>query len=211
MFEESSGPGTPVADGSPIGWLEDLSANAYHLIQTTTANKPTLDANNASFGGAVVWDFSGNDFWQKDFATSYTQPNTIIGVFRVSDLTSARYIIDGNDSINRNVFFTTADAYTFFSGSSVGGGTPDTDTHVFVATNGSLSKVWLDGTLIINTNAGSHSINGVTSGARYTGDGGVIGKIAELCIINRAITTAEHNAMLAWFKDTYGINYEVVA
>lgn len=81
LFQASNGTTPATTDGDVVGYWGDKSGNGKHVIQGTTANKPTLQL--AEKNGRNVVQFDGNDLLAT-VATVALSTFTVIAVFRSS-------------------------------------------------------------------------------------------------------------------------------
>lgn len=93
MFQDSAGT-TPAAVDSPVGKINDKSGNGYHLLQGTTANKPTLRLAS----GRYYLEFDGVDdsLTAASFNLSTDKVALCVGVRKVSDAATG-IIVDLGD------------------------------------------------------------------------------------------------------------------
>ena len=209
MYVESTGPGgTVVSDGSPIGWIEDLSGNSQHLAQATTANKATYDASHASFGNQPVMGFDGGDYYQKAFGATYVQPNTIIAIGRVNSTATSQFYVDGFDSTHRHWFRNSSALYWYYgAGNNCWHNVaPDANLHIFIIIyNEATSKFYRDGGVPSSQSVGTHTLTGATIGAIYNLYNQLLGQISEITVINAAATLSQINQILNFYSKLYGV------
>lgn len=161
------------ADGDPVTSATEWVSGTYQATQGTAANQPTfIESAN---GGHPAFRFDGGD-WLQATGFSYSQPNTVLVVGNVNALLTSMQFTDGSASSTRHQIAQYASGlWGIYAGSSISGGTPNTSTHVFVATfNGASSSLYIDNTLVVSSDAGAQSFGGLVIGARYSLDSGFL-------------------------------------
>jgi hypothetical protein len=210
QYEEST-PVTPVSNGSVLGYFTDLSGNGYHMSQGTTVNKATYNASDANFNGRPSWSFGGDDWYQLAFGTTYSQPNMILAVFRLSSILANRVLFDGENISARHYidYSTTNTHYRVFAGSLADTGfSADANAHIFyLVFNGANSIAYLDGVPSAALNPGVQSLTGLTLGTRYDKALGWLGQVTEVALIDNLPTSAQLNQVGAIWSSLYGISY----
>jgi hypothetical protein len=176
--------------GGLVSQWSDLSGNGYDVAQATSANQPTTGSR--TLNGLNVLDFDGSsDYLQGAFGVTLTQPNTIFAVFK-RDSAGTMFLYDGIDSSNRHAQYFSSGNYKAFAGTTINGGTVDTDPHISRAVfNGSSSSLFIDGSSVVAGDAGALSLNGITLGAQYTAANVLDGAIAELIVVDGTLTADE--------------------
>lgn len=216
MYVENTGPGgTPVSDGSAIGWIEDLSGNSHHIIQATVSKKPTYDAENATVNDQPALVLDGGDCMAASFGETYTQPVTIFAIGQSNEIgEELRRLYSGVETTNRLVFQQQNVEWRIYGGGLLVDGEFDTNVHSFVGVfNGASSSLYVDGsTAGASGNVGSKSLAGITLGASSNQTAAFWdGLNSELAIVNRIATASEINQVLAQWETDYGVSYAPVA
>lgn len=212
QYVQSTGPGgTPVSDGAPVGWIEEL-VSGYHLSQAVTANKSTYRASHANFNSRPAWDFDGGDWYQRAFGVTYNQPNTVLAVAKATGVLDA-FLHDGDMVGPRYITAIISNKWYINSGVARGGLSANTNTNVFFALfNGASSKLYVNGlSAIAFCDAGSNNTAGITVASLFGHSSYFwLGQIAELAIINSIPTGAQLNAVGQEWAKYYGISYTPV-
>ena len=134
--------------------------------------------------GKNVVSFYGDDYLQNT-TVSVSQPDLVFLVANLTDTgSSSMFMFDGKSS-RQTIHIHATNQWSIFAGAEPRAGTSDNSPHLFTALfNGSSSALWLDGTSIISTNAGTASLTGISLGARGAGDLPIIGDIAEVMVVS---------------------------
>ena len=196
---------TPAGDGDAVYTITDDSGNDYDLIQTTANYRPLLLTD--VLNGNAVFRFDGaNDSASVAYGTTYSQPCTVIFVFRISP-------DDVNDNNQHNFFDTihtdyrqsfyayagdSPDSYTIYAGSGASHISPNAGTdpawHV-------VSIVFLDGAPVLRLDGENKSLSdpaigpdgqtGFMLGARFDGWINSHIDIAFVSVYNAALSTGD--------------------
>ena len=204
-----------VGDGNPITTWEDKSGNGNDLTQSDAAKKPTLDAANGDINGepAVVFD-GGNDYMVTSaFAGGdISQPNTIFVVVKIDNVEDdGAFFFDGIDSAKRHALVSheteTPDEYQLYAGSSIidHAVTKNAFTHLLAEFNGVSSKLYLNGTAILNGDGGSNVLSGLILGSAYNFVAVIDGYIAYAFVMDGLISDADRAKLDAWARKRFGI------
>lgn len=229
LFSGGGTPWTP-ADLSPHSWWRadtgistdvdgvyewtDKSGNSHKLQQPTGANKPDFVASHAPLGGEPAIDFDGiNDVLYTDLFTKITMPNTI---WVVADLDTAgggayRFLTDGGEAADRHAIYvhTTGGPWTYFcGGANVGTTASDTDPHYFVARfeNSAVNAyLRMDGAELENFNPGDQDLTQLLVGTSIGVANPLDGKVAEVGIVDGALSGANLTFLESYAAARYGI------
>lgn len=199
----SDGSGGEAADTDAVGYMSDLSGNGNHVIQATTANKPTLAATGLNSKRCITFD--GGDYLRiAAFASGVeTQPNTAIVVASLGSVGSDQYFFDAgaDGSSDRNAAIIGGN-WSIFAGSQIAGDAADTSLHLHAMLfNGASSAMYVDGDLSGSVgNAGSSGLGGLTLGARMSANGNLFSgaKIAVLAFYGADIGSTARANLHTW-------------
>jgi hypothetical protein len=146
-----------------------------------------------------------------------SQPTTIIITAEPHDtgagLGSGQLLIDGGAAGTRHVIDLASSGVNavsdVFAGTAAVASSPaftSTGVHVFAGVfDGASSRISVDGARSAATgNAGSHQLNGLTIGNRYTGSFYFDGAWGEIIGISGALTTGQLAPILAWQAAKFG-------
>jgi len=173
--------GRAVGVGSAIPDSGDLQAH-YDWRQASGTSSVTDQTGNghdltghsgptATINGNQAGLFDGNDDLLTTSWPSESQPNTYFAVFRVeNDSGSFQYIFDADTDLNHGFGLTNGTEWRIFAGSSVDGGTHDTNVHIVSALfDGANSVLRIDGTQVASGDTGTGVFGGLSVGARPSG------------------------------------------
>ena len=205
LWLDASDTSTITESGGVVSQWDDKSGNGYDVTQGTAAAQPS--SGTRTLNSLNVIDFGGNDYMQVAFGTTYTQPNTVflVGQF---DTGLSVTMFDGDDATNRNLFSysSTEPAWRMFAGSSVTGGTADSNAHVFrLVYNGASSTGHVDAVATISGNPGGASIDGCTVGSNYAGTFNLDGFIAEVIVVDGTLTAGQIADTESYLANKWGI------
>ena len=182
LWLDASDTSTITHTTNAVSQWSDKSGNGEHVVQSTAANKPST--GTSMLAGKNVVSFYGDDYLQNT-TVSVSQPDLVFLVANLTDTgSSSMFMFDGKSS-RQTIHIHATNQWSIFAGAEPMAGTSDDSPHLFTALfNGSSSALWLDGTSIISTNAGTASLTGISLGARGAGDLPIIGDIAEVMVVS---------------------------
>lgn len=196
----------------------DQAAAGDDITQATAGNQPALTLSNAAVNNRSTMLFSAHSL-AGPFTTggALSQPFTTYPVAAlnagvINDNVS-RNITDGDDITNRMIAgkydFTSPDNWRIFNGINLFNVAADAAWHIWTTlSNGASSQFWIDGISITTGNAGTHTPDGITIGARYdTASLYWIGSIIGVVVIAGNSSTADKNVIGNKFETVYGISY----
>ena len=214
---------TPVAlDGDVVGSLTDLTANADHVSQAATGNKPTWQNGVGDLlNGQPVIRCDGIDDYLVGAFTSgglMAQPNTVfvVGVLDVAAVNddATNMLVDGDDSTHRHLVYESDPAgavhqWTLFAGANLGWGTvSDSSWHMFIGLfNSTSSEVWVDGGVGVVGNAGTQDLDGRAIGGQYNGQYPWLGDFVELLDYEPDLSDADKNEIGGYLAARYGLTF----
>lgn len=215
---------TPVAsDGDVVGNWTDLTANADHVSQATTGNKPTWQNGvGDQLNGHPVILFDGiDDYLRGAFTTggALSQPFTVFIVAKLDALAvndgSNRFVFDGDDGVNRALGGTNAtpnpDTWRISAGASVNGSASDSNWNMWLCLfNGASSQFWHNGISEASGNAGGNVIDGLTMGNGATGGVPWLGPVIECVIYDSNLSNADKNEVGNYLATRYGLSWTAI-
>lgn len=223
--------GGDLSGGAVRGWI-DLSGEGNEAAQTTEADQPEPVSSGTVFNGQPTVRFDGSNHLTG--ALTYTNNYTAFVVADYDDTTrKPLFYVRGDISSNDNIFSLefnkatadTAVAYVRVDGSPV---EEDEETYaslsvntayiVSVVVSGTLTTLYVDGdstgsstTTDTKTSFGGSAELNYGIGATLNSSGAVDGtayhngEIAEAIVYNRNLTAEEHQNIVCYLGDKYGI------
>lgn len=199
------------ADGDKVSSWADLSGVGLPLLQATSAQQPTWNAN---VGGSPAIHFTGGTIMLQtaNYAAAQAQPNTIYLLGRYAAFTATSALYDGG-STGRNLWWVTATPqWQIYAGTAVGTVVPDMNWHVFTAVfNGASSTMQIDlspacaGGLQTALNAGAQGMSAFTLGNGYGGANGLTGYIKTAICCSGAHTPEQQLPIQKWLMKKGGL------
>jgi hypothetical protein len=200
---------TGLVDNDPVGSWTDASGNGRHAVQGTGAAKPTY--KTAALNGRPVVRFDGVDDWLQTaaFGAALAQPTTItlVGTATGAD----NYFYDGLNDGGRHVIITNNGGSSTTALLYAGTGAPYTvpafgPARVYTALfSGAASRLWVDGTAAgAAADGGTLALPGLTLGAYWGALANLTGDVAEVVLVNRALSGDERAALEAYLKTKWG-------
>jgi hypothetical protein len=180
-------------DGYIVTWY-DQSGNARDITQSTASAQPQI-VNS----GSVLTTNSkpaikfNSDYLAGSFGTDLTQPTTIVLLATADSVTSSEnYLLDGNDGtgVKRHYLrFLPSGGSTYYgigsTTSRLSTATQTTDQNLYFTNyNTPSSTLHINGSPIINADAGNAQLSGLTVGASYAGVQGFVGTAQEAIVWN---------------------------
>lgn len=218
---QDAGRTTPVAaDGDVVGNWTDLTANADHVSQATTGNKPTWQNGvGDQLNGHPVIRFDGIDDWLRGTYTTGGALSIPFNLFLVSQLDplvvndgTRHAFTDGNDGLQRMICAQnntpTPDSWSINGAAFVDGGPSNSNWNLWtVLFNGVTSQFWHNGISEAIGNAGSPTPGGLQVGAIFAAAQPVLGNIAEVIIYNSYLSVADKNQVGNYASTRYSVAY----
>jgi hypothetical protein len=208
-------------DGGPgtKPWPNETAEADLYLLGTAATNDNPYDANDAEFNnqGAVAITSApfitnasiSQESWTVD--PDYTSGVSTVVVGKLTEVASNNTLTDGGSlATERNVIRAKSNNWSIYAGTTIDtGGTPDTNVHLFTGIfDGSTGadKLIVDGTTVINTNAGSGQLKEFALGGTRAGANLGKPKIA-LCGVYEGDITAdsEYSNFTDWVETYYGL------
>lgn len=218
--------GTLVVSGGKISFVADKSGQGHNGIQATSALQPTLSTVNSLT--AALFSRANQTVMQSLSVPVVAQPTTWFCVFTQDTATSANYfpcIYNGlgsgvpattfgqelfQNDLTNDLCIEASDVFSHLAGTVT---TPHTQKQVSAVYKGTSSYMFID-TVPGTTTSGSPVIGtagfqGVTIGnneadALAGADGALDGKLCELMVYNREVTSGERLAVEAYLKAKWG-------
>jgi len=190
-----------IIDDKVATWYDE-SSNEYNLIQSNVSNRPTIVYN--SINALPVVRFDGiNDYFRKEFSSTYSQPNTIFIVLKLNS-DGNQYFYDGFSSLN---------AFQYWTGSIrliAGGGfisySEPSPLNLAVYSsiiNGSNSKIYKNSIQKIAGTLGANTVTGITLGSYFGLAGYLNGDIAEIIYYNSLLSDSERLNVETYLMNKY--------
>ena len=198
------------SDTDPVGtWPNETGET--DATQGTGANQPTYSATGGPNSKPCVTGDSTDYLATGSFsvAPSYTSGVSFVAVGGTA-ATSSQNIFGGSGATNRNLMGKSSTNWRVFSGTTpITGGTSDTNDHLFVGWfDGSSGneKLWVDGSLVVDGNAGVQTIGGITLMADYAGGNNWAGDLSFVGVYEGDFTQdASYPDFISWASSHYGL------
>ena len=177
----------------------------------TSGSAVSFDESNPSFNGQPVIDLAGGRrYGTANFTSAPTYPISLVAIGNTGG-TGGRPFMDGNDCSNRAFVAQSSGAqWQIHAGTTQAGGTSDQNPHLFVATfDGSTGNdtLTVDGTTVIDADAGSQTIDGFRLGANCNEGSSSSGAWALFGIYEGDITAdPNYDEFVAWVSRHYGVS-----
>jgi len=192
-----------------VSQWNDKSSEGNDVIQLTVADQPI---NGGNINGHNVITFGGSDHsLQREVFTAGTleQPNSIFIVWELSVLPPGiEKIIDGGSGSDRHVVeLPNTHIWRMWAGNNLNGtsraiNTPYITLSIF---NKVSSEGYINGLLDMIGDVSDSAFNGITLGARFSGDNVLNGKIGEVIVYNRLVSSEEIDQVHSYLSDKWGV------
>ncbi len=160
---QDSGLTTPATVSGVVGGWKDKHSHAYHLLQATTTNKPTLTADGVLFDGI-------DNYLRATFGATYAQPREaiVVGKF-VNAASNPGYMLGAVNTSFRGEFGVNGGFYIALGSALMTSNiASNTNNHIFkIRFNGAASSIAVDGGTPYVGNVGTQSVTGLTLGCRF--------------------------------------------
>jgi hypothetical protein len=158
------------SDGTKVAQWNDLSGNARHFTNPTPATQPNFRLRVAKMGDRAVveGDAAAGAFLRTaEWTTGTAQPNTIIAVGRIADVSQCLYDTANTSFVQRLSRASNGD-FNIKASTATTLATPgDSRPHCFVNVyNGVTTSTRIDGLTVATGDAGNNSLRGLTAFAR---------------------------------------------
>ena len=191
--------------GSVSAWA-DKSFNGHNLGQLSSTEQPIT--NSRTLNGLNVIDFVSQDFLTMDTLKTVNQPFHVFMVAEADAIGSVQYLLDRHPSgTNRVEFYYNALTHMgLVAGTSLNGGTPDTNPHVIhLFLNGSSSETNIDGVNEATGTTGTNSFDLMTLGSTYADTAHWDGAVAEVIVVEGSLTTQQIFETEQYLASKWGI------
>ena len=197
-----------LADGAAVGTWPDSSGLGRHAAQTTGSLQPTYQTGELN--GHPVVRFDGTDDYLATAAfASEPQPHTVFVISRLGTAIVTRYLLDGIVTTDRHALFLNASSQieAFAGVSNLGDTATAGQVAVYAVTyNGASSGIWKNGVDVSGVgNVGGQALTGLTIGGRFNGVETLDGDVGEVIVYDRALTTAERQAVEQYLMTKWGV------
>lgn len=179
--------------------------------QATGALRPTFRASVAAYNNKPTVEFGGTQYLDFDIA-NLGQPYSLVVVGNTAGANAlAERIVGVGSNAGNGVGDSSANAWAATFGTTISGGTCDSNPHLFRGyANGASSALGIDGTTIATGNAGTNTLTRLTLGAGSNAvpafAANVTGHLAFAGIANGDVTTQTGwAAFKAWVAAHYGL------
>lgn len=202
-----------LTDGDGVYEWGDITSNGWDLTQSTGAKKPQLISSHAGFNDHPAIDFATDDFLQTSTWTLITQPHTtwVVAESDVWPTGGSLVFIDGVDGNDRVLTYernATGDPWSMWAGSAnLDGASPGASDVVYYAVSkwdGSSSYFRMNGTEYTG-NPGADGVAGITAGASNADAGHLDGQIAEIGVVDSALSAGDLASLETYLSTRYGL------
>ena len=218
---------TPAGDTDDVQQWNDQSGNNRHASQATSGNRPVFRTGILNGKPVIRFTRSASEVLQGDFGADFTQPNTMIVVFKRNGTTTGSSTSDqqqfvsvdldagGGVEVNHSLYHAhfsggvSGQKFSAFSGEVLNTGEADTNYHIMMGIyNGVSGVIRLDGNETVTGDIGSLSAGGAygIGGRSVTGDRNLDGDIAEVIFYSKLLSESEYNDVECYLADKYGIS-----
>jgi len=186
--------------------LKDVSGHGYDLVQLTATKQPLVVSNGFSAHKTLL--FQGNQWMEKDFGTSYSQPITIFFVSKLSQSGTFFFFDWGSP---RFCYYTSQSASYTWLRQNAGGEfilyLPALPPLPFMIQrlvyNGTSSQLFVNESVSASGNAGNNGMSGIRIGSAYYEGFSFEGEIAEIIIYHRLLDTLEIQTVVSYLMNKY--------
>lgn len=184
-----------------------LRQSSWSSDYIATTSTPVYPGQN----GSRVLVFDGSDDYMKTATFPLVQPETVVGVFDATSMTSSAFdVFDGFSNSESGTLYVFNDpppsaklyAGAFSADQALVLGT----NYVFVSVFNSASSALTLNSNTVGGDSGTQSMNGFTVGRRADGSQYFCGNIADLLILNRVLTSAEQSYLVQGLARKAGVN-----
>jgi hypothetical protein len=197
------------ADDYTAGNWPDRSGNAYTLTQGTGANQPAAIADGgADFNNKPVVRFATDDFVNRATTPALSQPFTMIAIMQCDLTGSEANTIVGNAAAQTpRMQFSATDLLSMQGSVALTGTYNSTDPALVEGYfAGAASVLRVNSAVDVSGNIGSGSLAGISVGRHGAGDHYFHGDIAEIIIIDGALTEADRVYLALYAAQRYGFS-----
>ena len=201
QWQDATDVSSVILNGPDVSQWNDLSGNGNHLVQVTAADQPFYDSVNSEIDLDGVSEFLRTSA----FSSTLIQPNDIFIVATVR-ADANEYIFDGITGGNRAALFGSGPLRTLYAGNLISSTSFASDKIIYLASFNTTSSELIEGGVSTLTgDVGTHTMTGLTLGARYNNSAGSFMDMSvnEIMIVNKLTTTAERNQVGNCLKDKH--------
>jgi hypothetical protein len=208
LYKDSTALIKATLDGDPVGAWFDIKSK-YHPIMATNAKRPILKLNQ--YNGRPCLRFDGSDDYLQsaNFGVGVlAQPNTIFVVYKFLATGATKYIIDGNDGVNRTIIYSAATSKISIYGGTLlqSALTVDTNFHLTRGLfNGASSEIQVDAAAAVVAAGGALGIDGLAVGAPNGGASPSNIDICEIILYNKALSAGEITTISGYLNTKWAI------
>lgn len=209
MWLDASDATTITSVGAAVSQWDDKSGNGNHASQAVGVNQPSTGIDTVN--GLNVLTFDGVASYLVSLGVRATQPNTTILVAGTTNTTpSQQPIIDGYpEGINRQLALTGSSNTLLGINSGAwiySTATEDAVPHTFILSYaGAASGIVADGATVATGDAGTRDLSGgMIIGTGFNLNKFYEGPIAEIVVVDRALTAAEYSQVAVSMAAKWG-------
>jgi hypothetical protein len=215
MYWSEFGNSVPFVNSGLVQQIDDITGHGRHLIQTNPLRRPTFRSSVPQFNGRPIFEFSradagaNADMMATAAWTPVPQPTEIVMIGRYRTLNDGAKLWDGVPfDGNRQLADAFMGKWRMYAGIIVaGGGTPDTNPHMFRAVYGSPSKFFVDEVEVFSGDVGNMTLNGLTVASADALDPFQAPDLDLVFVGTKAspLTSEESAGLWNWAKTRYGL------
>jgi hypothetical protein len=163
--------GTAIPDGGLLHGFDFSSSTPLTNVSGNADLTGSYTGTTETINGTQAGEFDGiDDKLEASFTTGDATPVDDYVVFQVDTTADNDYILDGG-SRNGAIFYMTSSKWTLFAGTNQSDGSEDTNPHIVrIEWRSGNEILHLDGTDVVNADAGSPDVSGVSIGGQAGGD-----------------------------------------
>jgi hypothetical protein len=203
LFQDSAMSTAVSADGHPVGACLDKSGLARSPLQTVAVRRPVYKLSG--IGGLPSIEFDGVDDWLTCTGWTIAQTDTVFVV--CSRSVTGGTTLDGASVTGRQSISVNLSQWAFNAGSTdIKAGAWDANPHIHsVVFDGASSLQRLDGTQIAAGDASTNALEGIVVGANVNFNVRITGRIGEILVYGRRLSTTEIQRVEAYLKRKWRI------
>jgi len=211
LFQNSDGTTPATATSDPVGYWRDKSGNSRHATQATAGSRPTIGAQN----GRKTLTFDGTDdhLVLGNLSAAFPAAAEIIASYGITSTDNLYVIYQTANNLTSDVFgsdtFCGAFRGTRLTGVNVAGLPSASGAYLWgVASSSSSHDLFVQGAKVLSSAADYSAGTNHAIGTR-TADGtattSLAGRINEVCVFNRVLTSSERQRVNGFLARRWGI------
>ena len=199
------------ASSDPVGYWADKSGNNRHAVQATAGSRPVVGTQNGR--KALTFDGTNDHFVLGDLSAAFPTAAEIIASYGITSIDTAYVIYQTGNNSTSDAFG--AQTYSgAFRGARLNGvalsGLPTTSGAYLwgAASSSSSHDLFLQGAKVLSSAAdyaagSNHAIGTRTEDGTATTS--LLGRINEVCVFNRVLTSSERQRVNRYLATRWGI------